>query len=275
MKTASVFIGLLTLVGLLEGCSSNASDSLSPTGPSSSGSPSSPLGITWNYNEQTRTWQASGTPPACPTPLTLTTPVDLSRVTSIVYPGQIRGGWFKPHGGFRLDEPDETGTINVVAPIAATVWRANRGLSGANNEIQYMFDFINDCGIIYRLGHLRELSPRFQQIAESLPPAVEGDSSTTIVAAGQTVALGETIGTAVGFLAFQGSESNFGVDWGVYDVRERNAASADPAWLAQHPGEFPAFGICWLDYLSLADQAIVRSLPAADWQSGATSDYCL
>lgn len=262
------------LVGLFSGCSSNASDSLGPTSPSSSGNPSSPLGITWNYNEQTRTWQASGTPPACPTPLILVPPIDLSRATSIVYPGQIRGTEFKPHGGFRMDQPDETGTIDVVAPMAATIWRANRGLFGANNEIQHMFDFINDCGIIYRLGHLRVLSPRFQQIAESLPPATEGNSHTTIFAAGQTVARGETIGTAVGFLAFQDNESNFGVDWGVYDARERNAASADPAWLAQHPGEFPAFGVCWFDYLSLADQAIVRSLPSADWQSGATSDYC-
>ena len=255
------------------GCSESSPSSPSATAATSTNQ-SSPFGITWDYNQETQTWQVSGIPPSCPTPLTLTTPVNLSRVTSILYPGQIRGGWFKPHGGFRLDGPNETGTISVVAPMAATVWRANRGLFGENKEIQYMFDFINDCGIIYRLGHLRELSPRFQQIAESLPPAVEEDSSTTPVVAGQTVSPGETIGTAVGFLALQGGESNFGVDWGVYDVRERNAASADPAWLAQHPGEFPAYGICWFDYLSLADQAIVRSLPAADWQSGTTSDYC-
>ena len=61
---------------------------------------------------------------------------------------------------------------------------------------------------------------------------------------------GETIGTAVGFLAYQNSEENFSLDWGVYDLRERNDASADPVWLAQHPGEFPAYGICWFDYLS-------------------------
>ena len=85
---------------------------------------------------------------------------------------------------------------------------------------------------------------------------------------------GETIGTAVGFLAYQNSEENFSLDWGVYDLRERNDASADPAWLTQHPGEFSAYGICWFDYLSPGDRAIVQSLPPADGQSGATSDYC-
>ena len=259
------------------GCSESSPSSPSATATitaATSTNQSSPFEINWDYNQETQTWQASGIPPSCPTPLTLTTPVNLSRVTSILYPGQTRGGWFKPHGGFRFDAPDETGDIIVVAPMAATVWRASRGLWGENKEIQYMFDFINACGILYRLGHLRELSPRFQQIAESLPPAVEGDSRTTPVAAGQHVSPGETIGTAVGFLAYQNNEENFSLDWGVYDLRERNDASANPAWLAQHPGEFPAYAICWFDYLSLADQAIVRSLPPADGQSGTTSDYC-
>ena len=152
-----------------------------------------------------QTWQASGIPPPCPNPLTFTTPVNLSRVTSILYPGQTRGSAYKPHGGFRFDAPGETGDITVVAPMASTVYRASRGLD--NGEIQYMFDFINACGVLYRLAHLRNLSPRFQQIAASLPPAVEGDSRTSPVAAGQNVAVSETIGTAVGYLS-----GNFSLD---------------------------------------------------------------
>ena len=101
-------------------------------------------------------WQASGIPPPCPNPLIFTTPVNLSRVTSILYPGQMRGNAYKPHGGFRFDAPGETGDITVVAPMASTVYRAARSLD--NGEIQYMFDFINACGILYRLGHLRDLS---------------------------------------------------------------------------------------------------------------------
>ena len=218
-----------------------------------------------------QTWQASGIPPPCPNPLTFTTPVNLSRVTSILYPGQMRGNaprrGYKPHGGFRFDAPGETDDITVVAPMAATIYRAARGLD--NGEIQYMFDFINACGVLYRLSHLRDLSPRFQQIAASLPPAVEGDSRTSPVAAGQNVAVGETIATTVGYRS-----GNFFFDWGVYDLRARNEASADPAWLAQHPGEQAPYAIYWFDHLSPGDRAIVRSLPPADWQSGATSDYC-
>ena len=127
MKAPSVLIGILTLIGLLKGCSSSVSDSLSPIEPSPSGNQSSPFGSNWDYNQETQTWQASGIPPLCPTSLTFTTPVNLSRVTSILYPGQTRGGWFKPHGGFRFDAPNETGNITVVAPMAATVYRASRG----------------------------------------------------------------------------------------------------------------------------------------------------
>ncbi len=132
-----------------------------------------------------------------------------------------------------------------------------------------MFDFINACGILHRLDHLRDLSPRLQHIAASLPPAVEGDSRTSIVAAGQNVAAGESLATSVGL-----SSGNFFVDWGVYDLRARNEASANPAWLALHPDEFAPYAICWFDHLSPGDAGIVRSLPPADGLSGAMSDYC-
>ena len=115
-------------------------ESLSPTSPSV-------FGVSWMYDGQV--WQASGVPPPCPTPLTFTTTVNLSRVTLILYPGQSRGGWYKPHGGFRFDAPGETGEITVVAPMVSTVYRASRSLD--NGEIQYMFDFINACGVLHRL----------------------------------------------------------------------------------------------------------------------------
>jgi len=226
VKTFLSVLGVSTLIGLFVGCDLSGSDSLSPTGPS--GNQSSSFGFSWEYNGQT--WKASGIPPPCPNPLTFKTPVNLSRVTSILYPGQTRGSAYKPHGGFRFDAAGETGDITVVAPMVSTVYRASRDLD--NGEIQYMFNFINACGILHRLGHLRDLSPRFQQIAASLPPAVEGDSRTSPVAAGQNVAVGETIATTVGYRS-----ENFSLDLGVYDLRARNEASADPGWLAQHPGE--------------------------------------
>jgi len=60
----------------------------------------------------------------------------------------------------------------------------------------------------------------------------------------------------------------------VFDLRQRNAVSADPAWLAAHNNETAPFGTCWFDLLSAADAARVRSLPPTDGVMGRTSDYC-
>ena len=225
------------------------------------------MGVTWRFDGSD--WAATGTPPACPSPLTFITPVNLSRVTSILYPGQLRGGDYKPHGGFRLDGPGETGVINIVAPMGATITRASQYLAGG--ERQFLFEFVNDCGIMYRFDHLLELSPRLQLVASILPPPTEGDSRTIDAPPGMTVAAGDVVATSIGFPV----AGNFFVDWGVYDLRQRNPSGQSPAWQATHPGEFAAWAICWFDNLTPGDAGTVRSLPAADGGSGQTSDYCL
>ena len=201
-------------------------------------------------------------------PLQLVTPTDLTLVTSVLYPGQYRGDDYKPHGGFRYDN-SQSGDITIIAPMDARVVDGNRML--ANGEIQYMFDFIAPCGIWYRFGHLRELSPKFAAIAETLPEAIEGDSHTYELNAVVTVTSGETIATAVGTK----NDNTIGVDWGVYDIRSKNKASEDPLWTALHPGGQEQHGVCWFDFLSPEDEEIVRSLPPTDGVSGAMSDYCL
>lgn len=196
----------------------------------------------------------------------MASPIDTTRPTSVLYPGQTRGS-YKPHGGFRFDGAGQTNAVTVQAPMEAAVARGARYLEGG--EIQYLFDFINACGVMYRFDHLRDLSVRFQALADSFPAAAEGASATTVVS-GQTVTAGETIATAVGFRI----TANISLDWGVYDLRQRNASSADPAWLASHPGELAPYGICWFDLLPAADAARVRALPPGDAQAGRTSDYC-
>jgi hypothetical protein len=198
----------------------------------------------------------------------LTTPVDLSKVTSILYPGQTRGGDYKPHGGFRFDAPGQTNDVAVRAPFGGMLFRGVRYT--VNGEIQYGFDVIHPCGVMFRLGHLRELSPRFQTFADMLPPALEADSHMTIYQAGTTIAEGEAMATAIGIRA----NTNVFVDWGVYDLRKRNAASADPAWFAAHNNDIAPYAVCWFDWLSGADAATVRALPSSDGASGRTSDYC-
>jgi len=276
---------MLAVVALLSGgvlVACGGGDSSSPTAPSAApggattdptASPTTPttsptptVGVRWQFDGSE--WSATGTPPICPAPLTFTTPVDLFRVTSILYPGQSRGGGYKPHGGFRLDGPGESGVINVVAPMDATITRASRYLG--LGELQYLFEFVNDCGIMYRFDHLAGLAPSLARVVSILPPATAGDSRTTDVPPGFTVRAGEVVGTSVGF-AMAG---NIFVDWGVYDLRQRNTPGQSPAFLATHPGEFAAWTICCFDNLSPGDAGRVRSLPAADGGSGPLSDYC-
>jgi hypothetical protein len=256
-------------------CGGGGSGSATPTSPTSTAPPTTttttpaPPSSTfsgWGFTGDA--WQAiGGTPPACPNPLTLPLPVSIDRATSVLYPGQTRGGDYKPHGGFRFDGAGQTNSVTVTAPMAATVLRGSRYLEGG--EIQYLFDFVNACGILYRFDHLRDLSARFQAMADAFPSATEGASATTTIS-GQAVSSGETIATAVGHR----TPSNVSFDWGVYDLRQRNASSADPGWLASHPGEMAPYGICWFDLLPAADAARVRALPPGDGQAGRTSDYC-
>ena len=273
----TITVVVLLATSALAGC--GGGESLSPTalsatpaGPASTdpgGTPTDPsqaVDVTWRFDGSN--WASTGTPPACPTPLVFTTPVDLFRVTSILYPGQSRGVDYKPHGDFRLDGPGETGVINVVAPIDATITRASRYLGVG--ELQYLFEFVNDCGIMYRFDHLLGLSPRLEPVASILPPPREGDSRTTDVPPGMIVRAGEIVGTSVGFPV----AGNIFFDWGVYDLRQPNTPGQSAAWRASHPGEFAAWAICWFDNLSPGDAGRVRSLPASDGASGSMSDYC-
>lgn len=198
--------------------------------------------------------QSLGTPP-CPKPLILQTPVDLNKVTSILYPGQERGGNFKPHGGFRFDKSrfDE---IEVKAPMATYITDAARYIE--MGEVQYMFDFQNDCGIRYRFDHLLVLSPKLMKIAENLPQAKENDSRTTHINGNIKVTQGEVIATAVGFK----NNSNVFVDFGVYDMRGKVFTSSQEN------------AVCWFDLLSASDSAKVKSLPPGDSKSGTQSTLC-
>src|SRR3989344_5643382 len=205
----------------------------------------------------------------------LITPVEVSLVTSILYPGQTRGGDYKPHGGFRMDNT-ENNSIDVKAPLAAKVTNGSRYIE--MNELQYMFDFKTDCGIEYRFEHLKTLSPKLQVAADKLPEAKVDDSQTTNIR-GVTVTSGEVIATAVGFeqsLPDAPVGPNVSFDFGLYDERQKNASSKDPAWVSSHKGDGDQaiYAVCWLDWLPVADTAILKTLPGGDAMSGKTSDYC-
>ena len=226
---------------------------------------STPASSQVNWQHDGAAWSASSTPPSCENPLVLPTPVALSNATSILYPGQVRGNDYKPHGGVRFDGPSQGPDVEVFLPMDATLRSAARYLEGG--IVQHVFELVNACGIMYRLDHLLDLSPRFQEIADTLPQGGEGQSQGTFFPPGVRVRAGERIATTVGV------PGNVFFDWGVYDLRSMNAVSNDAAWLADHPGDQAPYGICWLEFLSPTDTAIVNALPGSG-SSGSMSDYC-
>jgi hypothetical protein len=211
---------------------------------------------------------------ACPEPFIFALPIDIKKATSVLYPGQIRAGDFKAHGGFRFDT-SAPGEITVVAPIDAPVVTGAR--YPVNGEIQYTLELEHPCGVRYRLGHLLTLAPKFQAIAEKFPLPTTLDSRTTQVSPPIEVKKGEVIATAVGLTgtgAGGTGQANTFLDWGVYDYRRKNEASQDPVWAASHTSDTYQHGVCWFDWLSGEDRAKVLALPSSDGEHGTQSDFC-
>lgn len=213
-------------------------------------------------------WKPMGTAPECDPNLTFKLPTDITKVTGILYPGQTRGGNYKPHGGFRMDNAKNT-DVSVTAPLDGNVVRGANFL--VDGEIQYTFDIMHSCGIMYRVGHLLTLPPKFLDIAKAFPAAQENDSRTMNINPPVPVKLGEVIATSVGVTK---PTINTFFDWGVYDMRQKNEASKNASWAADKDPELAPHAVCWFDWLNAADKAKVKSLPPGDPQSGTKSDYC-
>ena len=192
-------------------------------------------------------------------------PVDKNRVQAILYPGQVRGNNFKPHGGFRLTGGNN---VNITLPLDAKVIDGVRYRE--SGEIQYMFDFQTECGYRIRLDHLHTLTSDMQKIAEQLPAPTE-DSRTTNVSS-VVIKKGTILATKVGFV----NTGNSSFDFGFYDMNKLNQASQAADWPTdfQYTTELAKHGTCWFDYLSEKDEVFVRSLPGGDGVQGKNSVYC-
>ncbi len=204
---------------------------------------------------------------ACDTTPVVSLPVEKALIESILYPGQSRGGNYKPHGGFRLNTVDNTASITL--PLDARVIAGARYIE--QGEVQYMFDFETYCKIRLRFDHLLVLGEALQSVAASLPEPKPDDSRTTNLN-GPALKAGTVLATEVGFA----KNHNVGFDFGMYDYNQKNKKSQDSTWLAdpQHQFDMAQYAVCWFDYLSPADKEHVLSLPAGDQQNGSNSDYC-
>lgn len=261
-----IILGILAVIGAvawfgLSGSRSNPSKTDSTNPVTSSGS------VSWSFNGVT--WQASGKPPACASPVRFaTTPSNLSEATAVLYPGQYRGGNYKPHGGLRY--PDGKNATQVYAIYDGKVTEGSRYIE--SGETQYMFTIVNDCGIAYRYDHLRVLSPTFQKLADQLPAAKPNDSRTTRFNTAVAVKQGDVVATSIGFA----TTGNAAYDLGVYDLRKPNNAAQSSEYKSKHGSELSQAGyaLCWLSMFSDANNSILAQLPAGDGVQGKNSDYC-
>ncbi len=222
--------------------------------------------VTWAQSADG--YQPSGMPPACPDKMVQQFPADITQVTAVLYPGQVRGGNYKPHGGLQFGNTKDN-NVTVKAPFDGQLIDGAAYIEAG--ETQYLFDVMNDCGMMYRVDHLATLSDALATVAKRLP--APGDSSaTTRLEPASSVPAGTVLATVVGFKVTH----NVSFDFGVYDWNQPNAASKDSTWAANPQHSFPVtkHALCWFDELSDSDAAAIRALPAGDMVSGKTSDYC-
>ncbi len=260
-----VVLGVIGFVGLTVFSRVNGEKKQDTTPDSSSDSQAK--GSIWH--QTANGWEAQEKAPNCPAQPMLTAPTDLSKVTSVLYPGQTRGS-YKPHGGLRFDN-NTNNTVTVVAPFDGYIVKATRNFAEGTTEIQYGFDIMSNCGVMTRFGHLQELPDNLQKIVDKLP---EANASSRIENVNPPVFIkqGEVLATKVGII----SEKNTFFDWGVYDYRQENEASKASAYKTAHPqSEHAWYAVCWLqDWLPASDTTILTKLPAGGGENGKSSDYC-
>lgn len=224
----------------------------------------------WVFDEARSRWVSTGkAPPACPRPLFDRSPVDTRLASSVLYPGQYRGGDYKSDGGLRFDN-QPSGDIQVVLPMDTELVQLVRYLE--NGEVQYLLTFTNPCGITLRFDRLHTLTPPLMEIAQTTPEPKPDASRGSPLAKPVAFRAGDAIATAVGFK----DTENVSFDFGVYDLRSLNEIAKNSTWAELHEtGKSTEwFGRCWLDLLPAADRDRLRELPPGDQASKNISDYC-
>lgn len=273
LVAVAVLVGTGLVVFAVVRQDDSAQDSSLTAQPDRSSDESDPVSVqkvTWNYDEATGKWAASGTAPKCSDPVFGRSPVDTSLATGVLYPGQYRTKNYKPHGGWAFDNSQAT-DVQVVMPMDAELNGMVRYIE--SGEIQYKVGFISDCGIAFYFDHLFALSPEFQKIAETTPEPKVDDTRSDPWNTSYPFKEGDVIATASG----HPSTHNIAIDFGVLDYRQQNEISRNPQWAALHQTYKASewYGVCWFDLLPAADAARSKELPNRDGtKSGARSDYC-
>ena len=227
--------------------------------------------VVWRFDG--KEWISQGSVPQCPSPLIPTGELlDFSKVLSIVQPGQIRGGSYKPHAGLRWSEfGGVVKGISIKAPFDGEIVAAAQYISEGN--YQFTINIIHPCGIMLRLGHLLEPSDSIKKILSTIPPAIENDSRESFLS-GTFIKKDQLIASEVGMVppASPDSLGTF-MDLGIVDLRKKNPV-LDSSFKSNADVKYSLYSVCWYEgnYFSDSDRARVLNLPFSN--GDATSDYC-
>ncbi len=235
----------------------------------------SKYGYAWDFDGDTK-WHAVSDAPECPSQVLAISPVDVSKATSVLWPGQYRSTNYKPHGAFRFDN-NKTGDITVSLPFDAHLVGATKyqqtGNSGVS-DTQYLLTFENSCGYAVMFDHLYEIAPELTEVADK--GATTGESNTEgrflSKAEKKLYKAGTVIATKTGFV----KDGNIMFDFGVYDLRQPNEMSKNVEWANIHRmfASQTFYGVCWINLLPETDKAqAMKILPTGSNDRNA-SDYC-
>jgi hypothetical protein len=197
---------------------------------------------------------------------------DFALVEGRLEPGQIRGGNYKAHGGFRMkqSEVDVLSAINGgITSVAA--YRENATGAPENGEVQYLIEIQHPCGMQVRYDHLKVLSAPLQQLFADNGVGVGADSRTTFIQPPMPIQAGDLIATAVGFTE---TGANYSFDFGAYDLRTPQPSKrSTEELLAMGPsGVLGQYGLCWYDLFGPEQASAIRAIPIGSMEQG--SDYC-
>jgi len=213
-------------------------------------------------------WSSTGNPPDCgPFEKLFTTfPIETQHLTQFARPGRtgMGGTIYIGHGALRTDNSIHDEVTVRFSAEGFSLAHVSRRFQGDSSEEQIKLEFIHPCGILIRLDHLARLSNRWALIVEEVP--VGTDSRITFLPQNvHFVAAGEILSEGVGHAA------NPYLDFGVYDLREKNNIASYVASDWPDDKGTVDYGICWSTFFGLEIENVLSELPAG---SNPLSDYC-
>ena len=252
-------------------CVSTATAKPTPT-PTPTQTPTEQIFVKWS-NWETGEWSPSSTPPKCGPLEDMfdVFPLDIAVVDEFTPPGRPGGdgSYYISHGHLRShNTPHDQITVKFPAE-GFSLYAASRRLQDysvhgktSTDEEQVKLHFHHPCGIKIMIDHIAQITDRWSEITASVPVLVN-DSRETFMPDGQyLVESGEVLGYAIGH------STNTYLDFGVYDLREKNNVSEIMERDFPQYAATASHGICWANLFGAETQKLLEG------KAVSSSDFC-